>query len=267
MVLHGFIDLHPGTSWQWFHETEGLGCNVDAFLEQIGVWIWEKNSQRYPFHGPLGPILHQEVVFDFPLEAQFRDGRKLLSHFGEPQVEGVGDPPVPGNGPYAWNSGEYAENRILVGNTADKHWKMYYYSSLVDNEPSTVTEHNFGRTWLGENLGVIIFSYERRDRKEQPDRSLILDRILYLANIVTKAQVPHLYQPYIDETDIATRESMDNIPYNVSSSLILGFDGTYYPQPNFRPLEVWKKSWLWPSHLRPQVEDRANQDFEARLVK
>lgn len=248
----GLSHLHPGTSWQWFHETEGLGCNIDAFLEQVNTWIWERNSQRYPSHGPLSPIITGDVVIDFPLEAQFRDGRKLLSHFAERQSQGIGDPPVPGNGPFAWNTAEYAENRILIGNTAEKHWKMYYYSNFVDNEPSIVTEHNFGRTWLGENLGLIIFSYERRDKREQPDRSLILDRILYMANIVTKAQVPHLYQPYIDETDIATRQSMDNIPWNESSALILGFDGTYYPGENYRPLEVWKKSWLWPYIFGPK---------------
>lgn len=78
----GLAHLHPGTSWSWFRETEGLGANLDNFLEQVGTWIWEKNSMRYPSHGPFEHILNdQEVIIDFPLEAQFRDGRTLKSRF------------------------------------------------------------------------------------------------------------------------------------------------------------------------------------------
>ena len=33
----GLIHSHPGTSWQWFHHTEGLGATLGAFLEQTGV--------------------------------------------------------------------------------------------------------------------------------------------------------------------------------------------------------------------------------------
>ena len=123
---------------------------------------------------------------------------------------------------------------------------MYYYSYFSQNKPSFVTEENFGRTWLNENLSTIIFSYERRDNTFQPCRKLILDRFLYMANIVT-SNCPRLYQPYLDETDISEHKGMDSIPYNVSSNLVLGFDGTYYPMPNYkeRSLSDWKKSWIW----------------------
>ena len=33
----GLIHSHPGTSWQWFQHTEGLGATLGAFLEQTGV--------------------------------------------------------------------------------------------------------------------------------------------------------------------------------------------------------------------------------------
>ena len=78
--------IHPGTSWTDFHETEGLGGNIDKFLEQVGIWIWEKKSKRYPSHGPLFPLLEEKnVIFDFPLTSQFRDGRRLASTFEIPK--------------------------------------------------------------------------------------------------------------------------------------------------------------------------------------
>ena len=33
----GMIHSHPGTSWQWFQHTEGLGATLGAYLEQTGV--------------------------------------------------------------------------------------------------------------------------------------------------------------------------------------------------------------------------------------
>ena len=33
----GMIHSHPGTSWQWFQHTAGLGATLGAYLEQTGV--------------------------------------------------------------------------------------------------------------------------------------------------------------------------------------------------------------------------------------
>lgn len=33
------IHSHPGTSWQWFQHTEGLGATLGAYLEQTGVSV------------------------------------------------------------------------------------------------------------------------------------------------------------------------------------------------------------------------------------
>ena len=249
----GLSHIHPGTAWNWFHEAEGLGSNIDAFLEQIGVWIWEKNSVRYPSHGPLSALLERnDSIFDFPIAAQFQDGRKLNSILRreEPKIDkGVGDSPeIKGEPPNSWNAAEYALDRILIGNKDDEIWKMYYYPFYAMNDPKFVSTENFGRTWLNENLGAVIFSYERRSHNLQPQRKLILDRFLYLGNLIPN-NVPKLYPPFIDDTDESPGKSLDAIPYNVSSVIIKGFDGTYYPMPNYLPeyrnLEFWKNSWIW----------------------
>lgn len=129
----------------------------------------------------------------------------------------------------------------LIGNCKDKHWKMYYYSYFAQDEPTFTSTNGFGRTWLNENLGVIILSYERKDRMQQPNRKLILDRFLYLANIKPNNMVK-LYQPYLDLTDVAIREGMDVIPYNVSGNLVLNFDGALYPLSQRTPIVG---SWIW----------------------
>src|SRR5207249_4987771 len=106
---------------------EGFGGNIDAFLEQIGVWIWEKNSMRYPSHGPLSHILSdKEMIIDFPLTAQFKDGRKLKSHFTNTHDTSHVSHTMPNSKPMdSWNVAEYAVNRTLIGNTAEKVWRMY----------------------------------------------------------------------------------------------------------------------------------------------
>lgn len=218
----GLAHTHPGTSWQWFHETEGLGANVDAFLEQVGTWIWEKNSLRYPTHGPLSHITDDKVIIDFPKTAKFSDGRSLKS---EPDV--------------TWDPAEYSTDRILIGNTDKKKWRMYYYSYFAQNDPSFVLEDNFGRTWLNENLAAIIFSYEYIKTRQAPNRELIIDRFLYLVNIAHKGE---LYPPYY-KIDGADESGIDNIPHSVSGDLVIGFDGTYYPMPN---RISWKNSWILP---------------------
>lgn len=277
--------IHSGTSWSGFYDTEGPGANIDKFLEQTGIWIWEKKSMRYPSHGPLSAILtDKNTMFDFPLTTQFKDGRRLASNFvlDENELNPTSNISASsfnksndkdkmilkgmctgGNNNSShsenqdkivtktWNSSDYSQNRLLLGNSKEKVWRMYYYSYMTQNKPSFVTEENFGRTWLNENLSTVIFSYERRDNIYQPCRKLILDRFLYMANISSTIG-PRLYQPYLDTTDIVTlkkgqKPKMSNLPYNVSGNLVLGFDGTWFPMGNYkkRSLEDWKKSWIW----------------------
>ena len=40
------IHIHPATSWIWYRNTEGKGANLGAFLETVGVWVWEDDSLR-----------------------------------------------------------------------------------------------------------------------------------------------------------------------------------------------------------------------------
>ena len=34
---YGWAHVHPGTSWTWLHETEGLGATLDQFLEMVST--------------------------------------------------------------------------------------------------------------------------------------------------------------------------------------------------------------------------------------
>ena len=48
----GMIHSHPGTSWQWFQHTEGLGATLGAYLEQTGVSAAPTLPQTTHTHEP-----------------------------------------------------------------------------------------------------------------------------------------------------------------------------------------------------------------------
>jgi hypothetical protein len=43
--------IHPGTAWGWLTATEGVGCTLGAFLEQLGVAARAPDGLRYRAHG------------------------------------------------------------------------------------------------------------------------------------------------------------------------------------------------------------------------
>lgn len=53
------------------------------------------------------------------------------------------------------------ENIIITSNTTHK-WRAYYWDYFNVTTPRVV-EYGVPELWLGENLGMLVLSYERRD--------------------------------------------------------------------------------------------------------
>jgi hypothetical protein len=163
------IHIHPGTTWQWFSGTEGLGARLGAYLEQAGVLLWEPDSLRYPLHKafpefptwvscldsfePLGVSAYVESETELP-KKNARQRRRMVtdtivaSDQSPPKTEyGWGHTFVCSNGEYLW--------RLYV-------WRHY---SLMDagKPPCFVLESGFDRLWLPFSGGVALLSYERRN--------------------------------------------------------------------------------------------------------
>ena len=202
------MHIHPGTSWQWFEESEGLGANLDTLLEQVGVWVWEQDSRRYPFHTPLDKVKPGGVIMDFPAGLQTLAGTKLVSNYN--------------NG--RWSYCDYPTNRVLVMNDQDYVWRLYYWPFSRDRMNVSVLEEGFGRMWLHENMGMITLSYEKRNHRigqapppPMPSRSTI--EYLWSNNEYFKMKNEAGNLP-------------DMVPHDQSSVKMLGFDGKHYPMPN-----------------------------------
>ncbi len=202
------MHIHPATAWQWFEESEGLGANLDTLLEQVGIWVWEKDSRRYPFHTPLDKVKPGEVIIDFPSGLQTLAGTKLVSNFN--------------NG--RWSHCDYPTNRVLVVNGEDYVWRLYYWRFSGDPMNFSVLQEGFGRVWLHENMGMITLSYEKRHHlmgeapaPPMPSRSTI--EYLWSNN------------EYFKIKDSAGNLP-DMVPHDQSSVTMLGFDGKPYPMPN-----------------------------------
>ena len=140
----------------------------------------------------------------------------------------------------SWNPADYEMGRVLVGNTKNRIWRLYYYEYIADDQPKFVITENFGRLWLKDNMGIIVLSYEDPNRSCPPNRNLYLDRLLYMVNLVLTKQ-PLLWPPYLDSSDITNQRGLGMIPYNDSGNLAGNFDGEFYPLPNFKK---WKGTWL-----------------------
>lgn len=202
------MHIHPATGWQWFEESEGLGANLDTLLEQVGIWVWEKDSRRYPFHTPLDKTKPGEVIMDFPAGLQTLAGTKLESNFN--------------NG--TWSYCDYPTNRVLVVNNKDYVWRLYYWPFSLDPLNVSVLEEGFWRVWLYENMGMITLSYEKRTHPigEAPPRPMPM-----------RSTIEYLWSnnEYFKIRDRAGNLP-EMVPHDQSSVTMLGFDGTHYPMPN-----------------------------------
>lgn len=206
----GLMHIHPATAWQWFEQTEGLGANLDALLEQVGIWIWEESSRRYPFHTPLDKTKAGQVVMDFPAGLETLDGTPLVSNY-----------PIETNG--SWSHCEYPTNRILVANDEQYVWRLYYWPFSRDPGRYSSLEQNFGRVWLHENMGMISLSYEER---QLPSDRIPPQPLPYAVEYLWSNNA------YFHLHDSQGRIEDGRVPHDQSGVQMLGFDGEPYPMPN-----------------------------------
>jgi len=201
----GLIHVHPATSWHFFEQTEGLGSNIDAALEQAGIWLWEKNSRRYPYHSAIGHITDDmDVILDFPgfETLSTLNGTVLTSNFN-------------------WSFCDYPTTRTLIGNDEEYVWRLYYHRDAKDLKNFGVIEENIGRVWLHHNMGFVALSYEERNANSisspVPDQESL--EYLFADNSHFKMR------------DVGTGQIPSTIPSDSSSFNAMGFDGTPYPAP------------------------------------
>jgi hypothetical protein len=201
---YGFslMHIHPGTAWQWFEESEGLGANLDTLLEQVGIWVWEQDSRRYPFHTPLAKAEKDKLMVDFPagLQTKGTKSTKLVSNV-------------------KWSYCEYPTNRLLIANDEDYVWRLYYwpFSDKGSLDRYGVLTERFGRVWLHENMGMITLSYEKKGATNKPP-------------LPEEESIKYLWSNY-DHTKVEKGTPWE-IPHNTSGPKQLGFDGGSYPMPN-----------------------------------
>jgi len=116
---------------------------------------------------------------------------------------------------------------IIIGSNATHKWRAYYWGYFNETEPRVI-EYGIPELWLGENLGMVVLSFERRD-----------------ANATGDYAAPRPPQCMIDVlADKAGFETGTSIPHQQSSYYTLGFDGYPYPMPNGNGWPQPKKKWV-----------------------
>jgi hypothetical protein len=210
------MHIHPATAWQWFEESEGLGANLDTLLEQVGIWVWEKNSRRYPFHTPFDKVEEGELIMDFPAGLKTVKNAELVSNVNYPKDE------------KGWSYCDYPTNRLLIANDKDKDkdeqylWRLYYWPFSGNRDRYSVLTERFGRVWLHENMGMITLSYEKRDPPLSEPLLPDEQSIDYLWSNNERLKIrEHGKMP-----------ENKKIPHDQSGPQMLGFDGNSYPMPN-----------------------------------
>lgn len=145
----GILHIHPGTSWSWFTQSEGLGATLGMFLESIGIVVWGRASWRYPGHRPFptmpDPLSH--TCIDSDHELVYADER------GDVVING-----------YTWESHEYAAGHTVLCDNATHVWRAYVWRSVLAHDPSNIVEDGgLDRIWLGAADSMISLSFESRN--------------------------------------------------------------------------------------------------------
>jgi hypothetical protein len=209
------MHIHPATAWPWFEESEGLGANLDTLLEQVGIWVWEEGSRRYPFHTPFDKVKPGEVIVDFPAGLKTVKGTELVSNVKHNKEKG-------------WSYCDYPTNRLLIANDKDYVWRLYYWPFSRDLGNFSVLTERFGRVWLHENMGMITLSYEEKHNDPiskpplpDPDKD--------------KQSIESIEYLWSNNDYFKVKEggkTPKEVPHDQSGPKMLGFDGDSYPMPN-----------------------------------
>jgi hypothetical protein len=140
------VHVHPGTSWIWFTGTEGLGCTLGAFLEQLGITLWAPDGLKYPYHVP---------VPSMPLDATCLDSAQLLVT----EADGAAVASTA-----SWTPEQYAVNHTILCEDGEYVWRAYLWRSIDDagRPPAAVLNGSLDRLWLPYADAMLSLSYERR---------------------------------------------------------------------------------------------------------
>lgn len=228
----GLIHVHPATSWQWYRGSEGLGASLGAFLEQVGIWVWEAASSRYPQHTPAKKAEEGVVVMDFPPGTRLAGGGVLAP---QPKLESNYPGPA-ARGKNKWSHCDYPTRRVIVQNDATHEWRLHYWPHVNSSEVHTRTSR-FDRLWLHHNQAMITLAFEEKSYSGPP-RKPPPRTIAYLQGDADafRARWAELYKGEAD----AGAAHHDSIPHDASSPEVLGFDGGHYPMPNLPGAPPWK---------------------------
>uniref|UniRef100_A0A0G4IA56 Uncharacterized protein n=1 Tax=Chromera velia CCMP2878 TaxID=1169474 RepID=A0A0G4IA56_9ALVE len=234
----GFVHEHPGTSWGWFHATEGMGATLSAYLEQVGVAFHEGSSARYPIgqmHVP-GAMLNGTAM-TFPdtnggqptMVGGEYDCAAIQENGVKGQNRGDGRIPLRSFENVQHSPMELSESDILIASNATHTWRAYYYSYWNQTKPTEILEEGINDIWLKENLGLITLSFEPRELPED------------------SSSFPRPPACMIDVlSDKRRRDGLPPTPHQQSSFYTLGFDSLPYPMPNgdSEPYRENKPEWL-----------------------
>jgi len=252
----GLIHSHPGTSWQWFQHTEGLGATLGAFLEQTGVAFYDGADSRYPigqWHVPFNTTRDLEQnAMTFPGHTGGKEtmvgGQYACEQINpdDKAKEGLNGQNINNKtGPPRHTLRDFqtvlpnplgmTPENIIIGSDATHKWRAYYWDYFNEAEPRMI-EYGIPELWLGKNLGMVVLSYE--PRVIAPD---------YVAPRPPQCMIDVLS----DKQGFDTGKSIDK---QQSSYYTLGFDGYPYPMPNYdgSGKGMWKKKvWVEGMDLAP----------------
>lgn len=223
----GLIHVHPGTSWQWFHKTEGTGATLDAYLDQVGAGYYDTISMRYPY-GSWNVVNSNEnrlagrSTITFPDKTGGKptmvggeyDCQTILDSGVKGQNIGSGRHPLRDFENQAHTVIEMTPETIIINSNETHIWRTYHWQYWNQTSAPEMYEHGAGNLWLGQNMGMVVMSFESVDAADtaspQKPPQCMIDMLSNEFGRLTGTGLPHQQSNYY----------------------IKGFDGFPYPMPN-----------------------------------
>jgi hypothetical protein len=130
--------------------SEGVGASLGAYLNAVGVWVWERGSQRYPNHEPLpwGVKDRGAVCVDVAGEVRLDSGDVVRSNV----------PP--------WTPDAYPNHTVLCSD-AEWVWQTYVWRHVTawaaGQAPFLTRAAALDSVWLPWDGGVVVVALQLRN--------------------------------------------------------------------------------------------------------